>query len=89
MGTRGEVGGCIDTGEIVLKKFTDMSETRIKIDHGGLKHAGGDQGLMEYFAEAVERADEIDQKTDPWMFEAHRVAFEAERARVRNIRIKL
>lgn len=89
MGTRGEVGGCLDSGEILIKKFSDMTERQIKIDHGGSKHAGGDEGLIEYFVDCVERADEIEEKVDPWMFEAHKVAFAAERARVKTSAIKL
>ncbi len=89
MGTKGEIGGCLDTGEIVLKKFSDMSEKRIKIDHGGSKHAGGDEGLIEYFAKTVDRAELVEEKIDPWMFEAHKVAFRAEKSRVKNTRIKM
>ena len=89
MGSRGEVGGCLETGEILVKRFSDMSERRIKIDHGTSKHAGGDAGLMEHFAYAVENADSIKEKVDRWMFESHKIAFAAERARVKNIRIKM
>ena len=86
MGSKGEVGGCLDSGEILLKRFSDMSETKIKIDHGSLKHAGGDMGLMEYFAKTVESADSTEEKVDKWMFDSHKIAFAAERARVKNRR---
>lgn len=89
MGTKGEVGGCLETGEITLKKFSDMSETKMVIDNDGTKHAGGDSGLMLEFAKAIDNCDKIEDKVDKWMFEAHRVAFEAEKARVNNSRLKL
>jgi len=89
MGSRGEVGGCLETGEILVKSFSDMSERRIKIDGSASKHAGGDAGLMEYFARSVDNADTVEEKVDRWMFESHKIAFAAERARVKNIRIKM
>lgn len=89
MGTKGEVGGCMETGEIVLKKFNDMSETKITIEHDGTKHCGGDGGLMEQFAKAVDSYEEEHTTVDPWMFEAHKIVFAAEKARVTKQRIKM
>lgn len=86
MGTKGEIGGCMETGEILLKRFRDMSETKFTVNHDGTKHCGGDGGLMDRFAEAVYHADE---RVDPWMFEAHKIVFAAEEARVRRERITL
>ena len=87
MGTKGEVGGCMETGTIVLKKFRDMSETKINVTTDGTKHCGGDGGLMEHFAKAVNACDGHD--VDPWMFEAHRIVFAAEESRLRGERIAL
>ncbi len=89
MGTKGEVGGCMETGVIVLKKFRDMTETKINVTTDGTKHCGGDGGLMEHFAKAVQEADGSTDGVDPWMFEAHRVVFAAEESRLRGERIKL
>lgn len=89
MGSKGEVGGCLETGEIVLKKFSDMSETKLVIEHNGTKHSGGDSGLMEYFTKMVENCDNEQYKVDRWMFSAHKVAFAAERARVKKNRVIL
>ena len=77
MGTKGEVGGCMETGEILLKRFSDMSETRYVIGNDGTKHCGGDGGLMEYFAETIDNNGRVDK----WMFESHKIAFEAEESR--------
>lgn len=90
MGTKGEVGGCMETGEILLKKFSDMSETKIRISHDGTRHCGGDSGLMEQFVKAIDDAENHNGTTvDPWMFEAHKIVFAAEDARVRCRRVKL
>ncbi len=89
MGTKGEVGGCMETGEILLKKFSDMSETKYTIEHNGTKHSGGDGGLMEYFTRTIENYEALDNKVDKWMFHAHKVAFSAEKARITKNKIKL
>ncbi len=88
MGTKGEIGGCMETGEIVVKSFRDMTETKYVVTHDGTKHCGGDGGLMEAFARAV--YDESGKmRVDPWMFEAHKIVFAAEKARERRERIDL
>ncbi|MBE6757740.1 MAG: Gfo/Idh/MocA family oxidoreductase [Ruminococcaceae bacterium] len=88
MGTKGEIGGCMETGEIVVKSFRDMSEVKYVVTHDGTKHCGGDGGLMDEFARAV--YDESGAtRVDPWMFEAHKIVFAAEEARERRERIKL
>lgn len=89
MGTKGEVGGCMETGEILLKKFSDMSETKFQIEHDGTKHCGGDGGLMEQFARAVDTYETAENTVDKWMFEAHKIVFAAEKARVSKQRMKL
>jgi len=89
MGTKGEVGGCIETGEMSLKKFGDMSEERFVVETGGSKHGGGDEGLIEHFAKLLDNYEKEENRVDKWMFEAHRIAFEAENARVTHDRIKM
>lgn len=83
MGTKGEIGGCMEDGKIVLKKFAESSEEIIHVTHDNTKHCGGDGGLMKYFADCVEREN---VNIDPKIFEAHRLAFEAERLRLINSR---
>ena len=81
MGTEGEIGGCMEDGEIVLRRFADGTTEHFTVTHDGTKHCGGDGGLMRRFAEAV-NADE--RFADARIFEAHRLALEAERVRKRN-----
>ncbi len=78
MGTEGEIGGCMEKGEIVLKRFADMTEEHFRVTHDGTKHCGGDSGIMRHFAELLERES---VKNDLSVFESHRMAFAAERAR--------
>ena len=89
MGTKGEVGGCMETGAVLLKKFSDMSETKFVIEHDGTKHCGGDGGLMEQFAKAIDACENGGDTVDKWMFEAHEIVFAAEEARVTKQRITL
>ena len=81
MGTEGEIGGCMEDGEIVLRRFADGTTEHFTVTHDGTKHCGGDGGLMRRFAEAI-NADE--RFADARIFEAHRLALEAERVRKRN-----
>lgn len=89
MGTKGEVGGCMETGKILLKKFSDMSETKFNITHDGTKHCGGDGGLMDHFAKQIDECEKKKQGVDKWMFDAHKVAFTSEKARVSKKKIKM
>ena len=77
MGTKGEVGGCMEEGVLVLKRFSDMSEETFHITHDGTKHCGGDGGLMEHFSKLIER----EATQDKWIFKAHKAVFAAEMAR--------
>ena len=79
MGTEGELGGYMEGGEILLRKFDDMSEIRYKITHDGTKHCGGDSGLIDAF---VKKMNEKDIKNDYMIFQSHKVAFAAEKSRL-------
>lgn len=81
MGTRGEIGGCLESGEIVLKRFADMQSEVFRVTHDGTKHCGGDGGLMRHFAK---RIAENDVQNDLNIFLAHKMAFAAERSRKSN-----
>ncbi|MBR5614399.1 MAG: Gfo/Idh/MocA family oxidoreductase [Clostridia bacterium] len=77
MGSKGEVGGCMESGVLVLKRFSDMSEETFKITHDGTKHCGGDGGLMEHFARLLNG----ETVKDKWVFKAHKAVFAAEESR--------
>ena len=52
-------------------------------------HCGGDGGLMEQFAKAIDACENGGDTVDKWMFEAHKIVFAAEKARVTKQRLKL
>lgn len=79
MGTKGEIGGCMEKGIITLKTFSDLKEDVIHIDTDGTKHCGGDGGLVEHFASLIKNQGNTTDKT---MFESHRIAFAAEKSRI-------
>lgn len=79
MGTKGEIGGCMEDGEIVVRRFDDNTERKIKVSHDNTRHCGGDGGLMRYFAAAME---DDNYRIDDKIFKAHRLAFEAEKMRL-------
>lgn len=85
MGTKGEIGGCMELGEIVLKRFATMEEETFHITHDGTKHCGGDGGLMDYFAEAVNSGG----KPDELVFPSHKAVFASEKSRRKKRKIKL
>lgn len=82
MGTKGELGGCMEDGVLVLKKYLDNSEKKITVTHDGTRHCGGDGGLIRYFAAAME---DKNYRIDKRMFEAHRLVFAAEESRLENM----
>ena len=85
MGTNGEIGGCMEKGSLTVKTFLDGKEAKIKIENDGTKHCGGDGGLIKYFADAAENG----QTVDKWMFDSHKMAFAAEKSRLKSKTIKL
>ncbi len=85
MGTKGEIGGCMELGEIVLKRFATMEEETFHITHDGTKHCGGDGGLMDYFAKTVAEGG----KPDELVFKSHKAVFASEKSRKTGKTIKL
>lgn len=79
MGTEGELGGFMEGGEILLKRFEDMSEIRYRVTHDGTKHCGGDSGIIKKF---VEKMNQENIKNDQMIFMSHKVAFAAEKSRL-------
>ena len=79
MGTKGEIGGCMEKGSITLKTFSDLKEQTFYIENDGTKHCGGDSGLVDYFVSLIENSE---IKLDEKMFESHKIAFAAEESRL-------
>lgn len=86
MGTDGEIGGCMEKGEIVLKHFSDMSEDKFYVTHDGTKHCGGDSGLINHFVSLVEKDE---PSYDMSVFDSHFMAFAAEKSRISGKQIEL
>ena len=86
MGSKGEIGGCMEAGVLVLKRFSDMSEETIHITHDGTKHCGGDGGLMDHFAKLL---NEDEKHHDKWLLKAHKAVFSAEKSRLLCLSIDL
>lgn len=78
MGTEGEIGGCMETGEITLKRFKGNTVEDFVVHHDGTKHCGGDSGLINYFTELVNSET---FENDMNIFKAHILAFAAEKSR--------
>ncbi|MDD6215070.1 MAG: Gfo/Idh/MocA family oxidoreductase [Firmicutes bacterium] len=84
MGTDGEIGGCMEDGQIVLRRFFENCEERFSVSHDETRHCGGDGGLMRYFAESMENEN---YRIDHRIFEAHRLTLAAEKSRLEQRRI--
>ena len=80
MGTKGEIGGCMELGDIVLKKFINNQSQKIHIEHDNTKHCGGDSGLINAFVQQIRSNGGVDFSA----FESHKMAFAAEKSRSSN-----
>lgn len=85
MGTKGEIGGCMEDGVVVLNRFVDGSEERFHITDDGTKHCGGDGGLIRYFVKAIDE----NRKPDDWIFNSHKAVFAAEESRLKERCVRL
>ena len=78
MGTEGEIGGCMEDGEIVLRRFNG-EEKKITVTHDGSKHCGGDSGIMNALFKKIDCGDiAFDSK----IFDSHIMALAAEKSRL-------
>ncbi len=81
MGTYGEIGGDLDSGEIELKIFGARETEKFKIEHDILKHGGGDEGLINAFARCVDGDASANKSPAKECLHSHMIAFAAEEAR--------
>ena len=86
MGTKGEIGGCMEKGIITLKTFHNLEDQTLFVDTNGSKHCGGDGGLIDHFVSLIKN-NVIGP--DKKMFESHRIAFAAEKSRITGKNIDL
>jgi len=93
MGTRGEIRGRLNTGEIELRVFQPASVEQLGVG-GRAGHSGGDEALMAAFCAHL-RARRAGQAAGPALtsleesLESHRLAFAAERARAQAAVVRL
>ena len=81
MGTLGEVGGDLDTGEIELKQFGAFETEKFHIVSDFTKHGGGDEGIIRAFAQSVNGDKGANKSPAKECLHSHMMAFAAEEAR--------
>jgi len=92
MGTRGEIRGRLESGEIELRTFQPAAVEQVSVgSHGG--HSGGDEALMAAFCSFVRsrRAGEAGVEALTSLaesLESHRIAFAAERDRIERAAVR-
>lgn len=79
MGTDGEIGGCLEDGRLVFKEFGNNEYEYIEIPDNGIKHGGGDSGIIDHFA-AIISSDDF--KYDKYAVDSHMLCFAAEESRL-------
>ncbi len=93
MGTRGEIGGRLDSGDIELRPFTPEPASSSQVGAGFGGHSGGDEALMTAFCEHLRRRRAGETGASLTSLEesldSHRMAFAAERARAANSLVRL
>jgi predicted dehydrogenase len=81
-GSLGELRGVLQTGEIEVTRHGALEAQRIRVEGSEIGHFGGDEGLVEHFAEVVARgAREAVRTSGRDALESHLLGFAAERAR--------
>lgn len=83
MGTHGELEGCIDDNQFVLKDFASGNETVIKVHTPATLHAGGDECIMQNFIYGLAHPDSEKRKFSSQLsLQGHEMAFAAEQSRL-------
>jgi hypothetical protein len=89
-GSRGELRGVLQTGELELSSHTPRRVERLRIEADAEGHHGGDSGLIAHFVERVEqRGAEASPVSGRSALEGHLLGFAAERARAERTVIEL
>jgi len=83
MGTKGEIRGDMEKGEIELINFSTGTETVMQLSKEISGHGGGDYGIMEDFVKLVQADGVVEGRTSATTsVQSHLLAFAAEKARV-------
>lgn len=83
MGTKGEIRGAIEKGEIQILNFSTGTETVLHLSTDDSGHSGGDYGIMADFVKLVQADGKIEGRTSATnSVQSHLLAFAAEKARL-------
>lgn len=78
MGTEGEIGGCLEEGIIILRKFSG-DDKKYMITCDDTKHCGGDSAIIN---ELIDRINEKRFGFDETIINSHVIAFASEASRI-------
>lgn len=82
MGTKGEIEGCIDDDEFVIKDFATGHETAVHIHTPKTLHSGGDECIMETFTKALRNPEDGNLMYSAALsLQGHEMAYAAEYSR--------
>jgi predicted dehydrogenase len=82
-GTRGELRGAFERGEIETWRIGELQPETLRIEASLLGHGGGDDGLLDHFTEVAARGAREEVIADGRSaLDAHLIGFAAERARL-------
>lgn len=82
MGTKGEIEGCIDDDEFVIKDFATGHETTVHIHTPKTLHSGGDECIMETFTKALRNPEDGNLMYSAALsLQGHEMAYAAEFSR--------
>lgn len=83
MGTKGEIEGCIDDDEFVVKDFLTGKETKVKVHTPKTLHSGGDECIMENFVRTIRNPQQEKNKNIAGLsLQGHIMAYAAEESRL-------
>lgn len=82
MGSKGEIRGHMDKGDIELYTFGNDIPQVYHLDSLNYGHSGGDYGIMKAFVRLIEKGDNQIVTSDEASVLSHLLAFAAEKARV-------
>jgi len=80
-GTRGEVRGVLDGGEIEVSRAGTLGVERFELEGSVFGHFGGDPGLMAHFSDLLQSGSRAVRASGRAALESHLVGFAAEQAR--------
>ncbi len=82
-GTRGELRGVLQTGEIEIARHGRFGTERLLVPGSPFGHYGGDPGLLDHFTDVVARGRPQDLRASGRVsLESHLIGFAAEQARL-------